>query len=93
MLKRLYRYLVAFFRDVQIINRNKATGLLEFELMEMENIFALILFGSFTGMPSPPAHVTLQLLPLMQQELKLMYNRIGVARDALAEIVSVLGEP
>jgi hypothetical protein len=93
MLKRLVRRLAAFFRDVQIINRNKATGLLEFELMEMENIFALLLFGSFTGMPSPPAHVTLQLLPLMQQELKLMYNRIGVARDALAEIVSVLGEP
>jgi hypothetical protein len=93
MLKRLYRCLVAFFRDAQIINRNKATEFLEFELMEMENIFALILFGSFTGMPSPPAHVTLQLLPLMQQELKLMYNRIGVARDALAEIVSVLGEP
>jgi hypothetical protein len=93
MLKRLFERLGAFFRDVQIINRNKATEFLEFELMEMENIFALILFGSFTGMPSPPAHVTLQLLPLMQDELKLMYNRIGVARDALAEVVSVLGEP
>jgi hypothetical protein len=93
MLQRLAGRLAAFFRDVQIINRNKATGLLEFELMEMENIFALLLFGSFTGMPSPPAHVTLQLLPHMQEELKLMYNRIGVARDALAEVVSVLGEP
>jgi hypothetical protein len=93
MLQRLAGRLAAFFRDVQIINRNKATGLLEFELMEMENIFALLLFGSFTGMPSPTAHVTLQLLPHMQEELKLMYNRIGVARDALAEVVSVLGEP
>jgi len=93
MLKRLFERIGAFFRDIQIINRNKATEFLDFELMEMENIFALILFGSFTGMPSPPAHVTLQLLPLMQDELKLMYNRIGVARDALAEVVSVLGEP
>lgn len=93
MLRRLFRHCGDFFRDVQIINRNKATELLEFEIMEMENIFALLLFGSFTGMPSPPAHVTLQLLPHMQEELKLMFNRIGVARDALAEVVSVLGEP
>jgi hypothetical protein len=92
-LQRIKEHIALFFEDLRIINRNKATGLLEFEVMEMENIFALLLFGSFTGMPSPPAHVTLQLLPLMQEELKLMFNRIGVARDALAEVVSVLGEP
>ncbi len=61
--------------------------------MELENIFTLLLFGSFTGMPSPPVHITLQLLPLMEKELKLMFNRISVAHDALAEVVSTLGEP
>jgi hypothetical protein len=82
-----------FFQDLQIVNRNKATGMLEFEVLELRNIFALLLFGSFVGMPAPPVHITLQLLPLMEQDVNLMLRRINVAHDALAEVVSTLGEP
>ena len=89
----LKQKLAVFFKDLQIVNRNKATGILAFEVMELENIFTLLLFGSITGMPSPPVHITLQLLPLMERELKLMFSRINVAHDALAEVVSILGEP
>lgn len=89
----LKQKLALFFKDLQIVNRNKATEMLAFEVMEMENIFTLLLFGSFTGMPSPPVHITLQLLPLMERELKLMFSRINVAHDGLAEVVSTLGEP
>jgi len=89
----LKQKLAVFFKDLQIVNRNKATDMLAFEVMEMENIFTLLLFGSFTGMPSPPVHITLQLLPLMERELKLMFSRINVAHDGLAEVVSTLGEP
>jgi hypothetical protein len=82
-----------FFRDLQIVNRNKATELLEFEALELRNIFALLLFGSIVGMPAPPVHITLQLLPLMEEEVELMLRRVNVAHDALAEVVSTLGEP
>jgi hypothetical protein len=82
-----------FFKDIEIINSNKATEILEFEVLELRNIFALMLFGSFVGMPAPPVHITLQLLPLMEKEVQLMLRRINVAHDALAEIVSTLGEP
>ena len=82
-----------FFSDLQTVNRNKATEMLEFELIELRNIFALLLFGSFVGMPAPPVHITLQLLPLMERDIKLMLRRINVAHDALAEVVSTLGEP
>jgi len=33
------------------------------------------------------------LFPLMEKELKLMFNRINTAHDGLAELVSILGEP
>jgi len=89
----LKQKIAVFFKDLQIVNRNKATEMLTFEVMEMENIFTLLLFGSFTGMPSPPVHITLQLLPLMERELKLIFNRINVTHDGLAEVVSTLGEP
>jgi hypothetical protein len=82
-----------FFKDLEIINSNKATDMLEFELLELRNIFALLLFGSFVGMPAPPVHITLQLLPLMERDVQLMLRRINVAHDALAEVVSTLGEP
>ena len=81
------------FKDLQIINSNKATEFLEFELRELRNIFALLLFGSFVGMPAPPVHITLQLLPLMEKEVQVMSRRINVAHDALAVLVSTLGEP
>lgn len=92
-LVKIKKYIRDLFRDMQAVNRSRATELLDFEVMELENIFSLLLFGSFTGMPSPPAHITLQLLPLMQDELKIMFNRVSVAHDALAEVVSLLGEP
>jgi hypothetical protein len=82
-----------FFRDLQIVNNNKATDLLEFEVIELDNIFALLLFGSFVGMPAPPVHVTLRLLPFMEKEVQLMLKRVSVAHDALADLVSTLGEP
>jgi hypothetical protein len=82
-----------FFKDLEIISGNKATEILEFELLELRNIFALLLFGSFVGMPAPPVHITLQLLPYMEKEVQLMLKRINVAHDALAEVVSTLGEP
>jgi hypothetical protein len=83
----------SFIKSLDTVNRIKATDMLEFELRELENIFCLLLFGSFTGMPSPPAQITVQLLPVMQDELMNMFKRIGLAHDALAEITSVLGEP
>ncbi|MBN2531827.1 MAG: hypothetical protein JXB88_02985 [Spirochaetales bacterium] len=89
----VFKKILSFIKQVDTINRAKATDMLEFELRELENIFCLLLFGSFTGMPSPPAQITIQLLPLMQNEFKTMFTRIGLAHDALAEIVSVLGEP
>jgi hypothetical protein len=82
-----------FFKDLQSVNRSKATEMLEFEVLELRNIFALLLFGSFVGMPSPPVHITLQLHPHMHEDIQLMLRRINVAHDALAEVVSTLGEP
>jgi len=92
-LKTVIGSIIQFFKDVRTVNRDKATRIIEFEVMELENIFSLTLFGSFTGMPSPPVHITLQLLPSMQEQLVLMFNRVATARDALGELGDILGEP
>ena len=92
MLKKLLSAVIEFFHDMGTVNRENATKIVEYEIEEMEHIFALLLFGSFTGMPSPPVHITLQVLPLMQKELKLMFTKVATAHDALAEITEILGE-
>ena len=74
-------------------NRNKAVSIIEYETGELENIFSLLVMGSFIGMPSPPAHISLQLMPLMEREMKIMFNKVGTANDALADIIETLGEP
>jgi hypothetical protein len=74
------------------VNKENATKIISYEIEELEHIFTLLLFGSFTGMPSPPVHITLQLLPLMEKEMELMFTKVATAHDALAEITEILGE-
>jgi len=92
MLKKLLSIVIEFFYNLGTVNRENATRILEYEIEELEHIFALLLFGSFTGMPSPPVHITLQLLPFMEKELELMFTKVATAHDALAEITNILGE-
>ena len=92
MLKKILSVVLEFFHDMGTVNRENATKIIDYEIEEMEHIFALLLFGSFTGMPSPPVHITLQLLPLMEKELELMFTKVSTAHDALAEITNILGE-
>jgi hypothetical protein len=82
-----------FFEDLRAVNRQKATQILELEVKELENIFGLLIFGSFVGIPSPPVYLTLDLLPTMEDELELLLMRTQIAHDPLGELLSTLGEP
>lgn len=69
--------------------REKAVDSIETELGEMENIFGLLVLGSFVGLPAPPAAITLELLPVMEEHLKIMLNKTGTAHDPLSDLLSV----
>jgi hypothetical protein len=70
--------------------RNQATGVLDLEYLELEHIFGLLILGQFVGLPAPPPHITLDLLPVMEKHLILLSNRTGIARGPLSELFSVL---
>ncbi|GBC63358.1 hypothetical protein DENIS_4352 [Desulfonema ishimotonii] len=80
----------AFFREIDGIQRNKATDILAWEAEEMENIFALLVLGTFIGLPTPPVHLVMALLPEMEREFGLMIDKVAVAHDPLGELFSVL---
>ncbi len=71
----------------------KATSQIEYEVSEMENSFALMLFGSAVGLPSPPMPLCLELLPLMEKDVEKMFLRATQTGNGLSELASIMGEP
>lgn len=61
---------------------------IEFELGEMENMFGLIVLGSFIALPSPPMHITLDLLPEMEKHFVMMLNRVDTAESPISDLLS-----
>lgn len=77
-----------FFKGLNIGMREVSTSLIEKELEEYENVFAIITMGIFSGIPSPPTGIILRLLPYMQREMYVMIKRSASLDDIFAETLS-----
>ena len=71
------------------VAREKAVETLEAEHEEMETVFALLVQGAFIGMPSPPAQLSLDLLPLMEEDLARLLDGVDTANEPLSRLFSV----
>ncbi len=71
--------------------KGHAIDMLRLEHDELENAFLTILVGSLAGVPLAPPGLALEVLPLLKDELAVMYERHVRARDALAEYASLGG--
>jgi len=69
--------------------KHQSTEYIEFELREMENVFALILMGAFVGIPSPPTTLVIRLMPHMMREIKVMQQRAVDLDDVFAEVAGM----
>jgi hypothetical protein len=78
------------FKDIGDIQKNKALETVEWEYQEFEHVFALLTIGFFSGQSSPPMHISLELLPLLEKELILMLEKVDTANSPLSELFSVL---
>lgn len=85
------KHLRKFFRDFGTAQRENLAALTCVELRELENIFALLVLGSFAGFSAPPSFVSIELLPFMERELKLLHRKAEDADDMLAELTGTLG--
>ncbi len=84
---RLFNYLRVFFSAMDKSHRSQVTGMTEFEQKELENLFVLLLMGSFMGVPSPPSFVAAELLPHLEHEIKVLNERAKDSFDTMAEMV------
>ncbi|NJE31420.1 hypothetical protein E3E38_10235 [Thermococcus sp. 18S1] len=69
--------------------KQSSTEYLEFELRELENVFALTLMGAFVGIPSPPTTLVIRILPHMTRELYIMQRRAVDMDDVLGELAGM----
>ena len=90
-LKSIKDKIVSVFKDADQVMRGKAVETIEYEVEELDNIFGILVLGAFIGIPSPPIHITMELLPLMNKELRIMLEKVLTAHDPLGDLFSVLG--
>jgi hypothetical protein len=76
------------WRHYNELSRYTAVETLEAELTEMENIFGLLVLGSFVGLPSPPMQITLDLMPEMEKHFLLMLQKVDTANAPISDLVS-----
>ena len=82
--------MAAAYQAADEVMRAKAVGTIEYEVGELDNIFAILVLGAFIGIPSPPIHITMALLPEMENELEIMLEKVSTAHDPLGDLFSVL---
>lgn len=90
IIKKLKAKIISFWEIADEVARGKAVNTIEVEVEELENIFGLLVLGSFIGFPSPPMQISLDLMPLMEKELILMLEKVDTAHEPLAHLFSVL---
>ena len=76
-------------KTVDAVLRGRAVETVASEIEELENIFGLLVLGAFVGIPSPPIHISMDLLPLMEKEMRIMLEKVSTAHDPLGELFSV----
>jgi hypothetical protein len=90
VLRLLKNKLISFLQTSEEVARGTAVKTIETELEELEHIFGILVLGSYVGMPSPPVHISLDLMPEMERELIMMMEKIDTANEPLAQLFSTL---
>ena len=90
IIKSIIDRVISIWKMSDEVARGKAVEIIEYELEELENIFGVLVLGSFIGMPSPPMQISLDLMPFMEKELILMMEKVDTANEPIAQLFSVL---
>jgi hypothetical protein len=89
MVKKVIEDIRAFLKGFGGAFKHQSTEYIEFEERELENVFALILMGSFVGIPSPPTTLVIRLMPHMVREMHVMQRRATDMDDIFGEIAGM----
>ncbi len=89
IIEKLKQGFLSLWETADQVAREKAVGVIEAELGELENIFGILVQGAFIGILSPPMQISLDLLPLMEKQVMIMIEKIDTANEPLSHLFSV----
>jgi hypothetical protein len=89
LIKTVKQKILSIWRIADEVSREKALEVVDAELEELENIFGILVLGSYVGFPSPPMQISLDLMPFMEKELILMTEKVDNAYEPLSNLFSI----
>lgn len=69
---------------------NGPVKLTEYELEELENIFAILIYPNIAGFPIVPTYISMHLLPYIEKEIIVALNKIVYNDDQFVKWLSSL---
>lgn len=88
-LESLKAFIKRLWRSYDRGTREKLIAATEYETEELEHVFALLVLGQFIGLPMAPLHIGLELLPEMEDQLRLMLEKEDTAAAPLSDLASL----
>ena len=86
----MFKKIEYFFKGFLGSFKARSTEFIEFEERELENIFAVLLMGSFIGIPSPPTTLLMRIMPHMVREIYVMQRRAVDMDDMIGEMAGLM---
>ena len=83
----LKEFITGFFKGLQ----EESVSVLTLQYLDLENTFLTLVLGGLVGLPLAPLGVSIELAPLLKDEIHLMEKRHFLGSDVLAEYFSELG--
>ena len=86
----MHRFL-KFFKGLARSLKESSVEILNVEYIELENAFLTLIFGTLVGIPTVPLGLSMELAPLLRDELRLLEDKHRRRLDVLADLFSSMG--
>ncbi len=91
ILKRVAREVRDFLVGMHVALVEQSTEALELEMLELEHAFLTLVLGGLVGLPVAPLGLAAELAPLLEDEVKILYERTWRGGDVVSDLFSRLG--
>jgi len=91
LLSRLAREIRSLLTGLHVALVEQSTEALELEMLELEHAFLTLVLGSLVGLPLAPLGLAAELAPLLEDEVRVLYERTWRGGDVISDLFSRLG--
>lgn len=80
-----------FLAGLHVALVEQSVEALELEMLELQHVFLTLVLGSLVGLPLAPLGLAAELSPLLEDEVKVLYERTWRGGDVISDLFSRMG--